>query len=310
MDRAERVKGGLVGLLAGDALGVPYEFHGPEALPPLEQLEFTPPAGFRRAHAGVPTGTWSDDGAQALVLLASLLDKGGLDLEDFARRLVAWYQRGYMAVDFNVFDVGIQTSQAIRNLTNGCKPLEAGSREERANGNGSLMRVLPLALWHRGPDAELVEMARSQSQVTHGHLRSQLCCALYCLWARQELLGNPEAWETAIRTLHSLYPGNSAERMELESHIRPDAETQVRGSGYVVDCLHSARWALRKGSSYEEVVKLAVSLGHDTDTTACVAGGIAGIRYGLEGIPHRWLEGLRGKELYQGLLERLIESSR
>ena len=131
------------------------------------------PAGFRRAHAGTPPGTWSDDGAQALALLSSLLDRGRLDPEDLGRRLLEWYDLGRFAVDRRVFDVGIQTGTALRALREGTPALEAGPAEERTNGNGSLMRVLPLALWHLGSDAELVADARLQSRVTHGHLRSQ-----------------------------------------------------------------------------------------------------------------------------------------
>src|SRR5690349_3517298 len=101
----DRLKGGIFGLLIGDALGVPYEFHAPEALPPLAEIEMAPPAHFPRAHARVAPATWSDDGAQALILLASLLDNSALDMQDFGARLIDWYERGYMAVDHDVFDV-------------------------------------------------------------------------------------------------------------------------------------------------------------------------------------------------------------
>src|SRR5262245_687786 len=134
------LRGGLVGLLVGDALGVPYEFHPPAALPPPGEIEFEPPAGFPRAHPGIAPGTWSDDGAQALCLLASLLDCDRFDADDFARRLLRWYEEGYMAVDGKVFDVGITTAVALRSLRTGTRPLEAGPSHERANGNGSLMR--------------------------------------------------------------------------------------------------------------------------------------------------------------------------
>src|SRR5262245_65410840 len=123
--RAQRLEGGLVGLLIGDALGVPYEFHGPERLPPVEQIEMVPPPGFARAHRGTPPGTWSDDGAQALCLLASLLECGRLDPEDLGRRLLRWYNHGYLAVDGRVFDVGIQTGRALRALQRGCLALQA-----------------------------------------------------------------------------------------------------------------------------------------------------------------------------------------
>jgi len=302
----ERIEGGLIGLLIGDALGVPYEFHARDEIPQLSEIEFEPPKNFPRAHAGVPTGTWSDDGAQALVLLASLLECRKLDLDHFAHGMVNWYDQGYMAVDGHVFDVGIQTSQAILKLLNGTSPSQASRSDEQANGNGSLMRVLPLALWHRGTDAELVADAHEQSVVTHGHQRSQICCALYCLWARAILNGVDDSWSDAVRKLKAIYGEQSPFYEELEWAIRPDEIAEVQGSGYVVDSLRSARWALQF-ETYEEVVKAAVSLGRDTDTTACIAGGVAGIKYGIEGIPERWRRGLRGSELYQPELERLLQ---
>jgi ADP-ribosylglycohydrolase len=112
MDRASAIRGGIFGLLIGDAVGVPYEFREPETLPPLELLEMSPPEGFLRSHRGTPIGTWSDDGAQALCLLASLLDCGKLDADDLAQRLVNWYRGGYLAVR------GIGGEQRVPPLSN------------------------------------------------------------------------------------------------------------------------------------------------------------------------------------------------
>lgn len=304
--REERLAGGLIGLLVGDALGVPYEFHAPERIPPFDHIEYTPPVGFTRAHSSAPPGTWSDDGAQALCLLDSLLACGRFDVADFARRLVRWLDTGYLAVDAHIFDVGVQTANAIAKLRAGTPALMAGSTEERALGNGSLMRVLPLALWHRGPDAALVADAQAQSRPTHGHLRAQVCCALYCLWARRILDGTDatDAWDDAVATLRTLYSPSSPERHELEDGIHPDAPPAGHGQGYVVDALHSARWAVAQGD-YETVVRAAIALGNDTDTTACIAGGIAGLRDGANAIPQRWRDGLRGKDLYRPLLRAL-----
>ena len=301
----EKIEGGIVGLLVGDALGVPYEFHKRDQIPSLAEIEFDPPEGFRRSHGNVLPGTWSDDGAHALILLASLLYCGKLDLDDLGRRLVNWYDYGYKAVDAYVFDVGVQTTNAINRLQRGVPAHEAGLRDEHANGNGSLMRVLPLALWHKGTIEELVADAQEQSVITHGHLRSQVCCALYCLWARytMEEVGNP--WREAVASLRNVYGENAPERKELEWSIRPDDPPEGTGLGYVVDCLRSARWAVQAGS-YEQVVKAAISLGNDTDTTACVAGGIAGIRDGINAIPERWRTRLRGEELYHDELQQLI----
>ncbi|HKV84591.1 MAG TPA: ADP-ribosylglycohydrolase family protein, partial [Ktedonobacterales bacterium] len=204
------------------------------------------------------------------------------------------------------------TRVALHRLSAGTPPLEAGSAEENAQGNGSLMRVLPLALWHRGSDAELVADARAQSRVTHGHICVQMCCALYCVWARGALRDQREPWEAAVRTLRGMFGPETPERAALDGKIRPDGQPRGEGRGYVVDCLHSARLAQEAGD-YEAIVPFAIRLGHDTDTTACVAGGIAGMRAGIAGIPARWRAGLRGKELIAPLLARLgqwVESAR
>lgn len=300
-----RLLGGLWGALVGDACGVPYEFHPPGSIPPLDQIEMTPPAGFGRAHPRVPPGTYSDDGAQMLCLLASLLDRGRLDPDDLGRRFVAWYEQGYLAVDGEVFDCGVQTGQALRAMMGGAPALRAGRADEQANGNGSLMRVLPLALWHRGEDRELIEDAHLQSQTTHAHPRSQACCALYCLWVRRLLDEVPHPWEAAVEVLREVYEGYPALLGELEFHVRPDDMPGGRGGGYVVDCLRSARWAAGQGG-YEQVIKAAIALGNDTDTTACVAGGVAGVRQGVEAIPERWLRAMRGRELIEPLAEGLV----
>ncbi len=301
-----RIEGGLLGLLVGDALGVPYEFHSPHDIPPPSRIEYAPPPGYDRAHTGTPPGTWSDDGALALALLASLLDRGTLDPDDLARRFLAWYDKGEYAVDGRVFDIGIQTGHALVAIKRGVPPLDAGPTEERALGNGSLMRVLPLTLWSKDPDETLIADAMTQSRLTHGHPRAQVCCALYCLWARRVLEDHPDPWRSAVATLRDLWSESSLERAELEFHIRPDDAPEGQGQGYVVDSLRSARWAIETTASYEDAVRAAIALGHDTDTTACVVGGIAGLRYGVASIPTRWRDELRGQEILAPLRDALL----
>jgi ADP-ribosylglycohydrolase len=308
MDRASAIRGGIFGLLIGDAVGVPYEFREPETLPPLELLEMSPSEGFLRSHRGTPIGTWSDDGAQALCLLASLLDCGKLDADDLAQRLVNWYRGGYLAVDNRVFDVGIHTARVLIEIESGTPPLKAGAMGNQARGNGSLMRVLPLVLWHRGTDAELVADAHLQSGVTHGDAYCQVCCALYCLWARFTLDRVVNPWENATATLRNIYSSNPEFLNILDWAVRPDDRAEGKGSGYVIDALRSARMVMAAGN-YELVVKHAIALGRDTDTTACIAGGIAGIRDGIEGIPTRWRDRLRGQEILLPLLDRLLSHS-
>ncbi len=317
MDLGERLRGGIYGLLVGDALGVPYEFHPARAIPPAAEIEMTPPTGFPRAHGTVPPGTWSDDGAQALVLLESLLRVGYLHVGDLGSGLLRWRDEGRYAVDGRVFDIGIQTENALERIAAGEPARSAGASHERANGNGSLMRILPLALWHKGSDAELVADAMLSSRPTHGHLRSLVCCALYCLWARRIRDGMPPgpAWRQAIGVFDALHAPGSPEQAE-RWQIFPVGSAggtcltdgPVRGTGYVVDSLRAAvhLCAHDQPLDYETVVKGAIALGDDTDTTACIAGGIAGIVVGERGIPQRWREQLRGRELVEPLLEALL----
>ena len=303
ISRQDRLAGGLIGLLVGDALGVPYEFHPPEALPAPELIEMTPPPGFKRAHVGVPPGTWSDDGAQALVLLDSLLANNGLDLEHFGQGLTRWLHQGFWAVNNAVFDIGMQTSTAINRLMQGIPADRSGPSEEARNGNGSLMRVLPLVLWHQGSDDELAHLAARQSLPTHGHPRSQVACAQYCLWARRVLGGSGSPWQSAadaLRTMEADFPFE-----EINLVLDEGNRERCRGSGYVVDCLWSARVAVDTTDSYEDCVRRAILFGHDTDTTAAVAGGIAGLMYGRGGIPSRWRAALRGQDQLLPLLDAI-----
>lgn len=307
MRHEARIEGGLLGLLIGDAVGVPYEFHPASAVPPMSMIDMEPPAGFSRAHAQVPVGTWSDDGAQALVLLESLVRNGRFVQDDFAKGLVRWRDEGYFAVDGIVFDIGIQTQVAIERLRAGTPTALAGGAMERDNGNGSLMRVLPLALWYRGSDLGLCRAAVRQSLPTHTHPRSQIACAMLCLWARWVYARSTpaEAWEEAAESLPDIAMELGLPAGEVELLLDPQNAQRVGGSGYVVDTLWSARRCLEQRDTYEGVVRAAISLGNDTDTTAAVAGGLAGLHYGVGGIPERWRAGLRGKKMVEPLLDAL-----
>ncbi len=300
----ERYAGGLWGLLVGDALGVPYEFSFADGLPPMEQIEMVPPEGYRKTYPGVPEGTWSDDGAQALCLLDSLLECDRLDLDDFAGRMLQWLEQGVWTPDGYVFDVGIQTEVSLEALKQGVPPTKSGMTRRDGKGNGALMRTLPLALWHPGSDRELVLDAHRQALPTHGHACNQVCCAWYCLTARRLLegCGFAEALNRSVAGMREIYRDMPEYAAEFEL-LEPDKPMRGTGTGLVTDCLKSAFMILLRAASYEDAVRQAVALGNDTDTTASVTGGLAGILF--KDIPARWMETMRGRDAVDGLLKQL-----
>jgi len=303
-ERWERIRGGLYGLLVGDALGVPYEFSPPAAIPARDLIEMLPPADFARAHPAVPVGTWSDDGAQALVLLNSLVEDSSLNLQQFTKGLLTWYRAGFMTPDEQVFDVGNQTMHALENYARNGNPLTCSPSDEWNNGNGSLMRTLPCAFVFASSSTDVIARARRQSMPTHAHLRSQLACALYSLMAWRMVDGDTpvDALDYAQDALEGTV--HQTERHELSILLDGRLEPS-QGSGYVVDSLWSAIRCVLATSNYEDCLRSAIALGNDTDTTACIAGGLAGIFYGERGIPDRWKSALNGRVIVEDLLSRL-----
>ena len=198
--------------------------------------------------------------------------------------------------------------EALNAYRAGLAPEKCGILRPDGKGNGALMRTLPLALWHKGTDRELVLDAHSQCLITHGNLCNQVCCALYCLVARYLIAGQEFALAVvqAVRVLREIYQEMPDYEREFE-WIHPDEPWQGNGSGYVVDCMRSAFMILLRADSYEDAVKQAVLLGDDTDTTACVTGGLAGIYYGVQDIPIRWMKALKEQEKVAELLSQLIE---
>jgi ADP-ribosylglycohydrolase len=215
-----------------------------------------------------------------------------------------------------VFDIGNTTSAALSRLRSGVPALEAGPTGERDQGNGSLMRILPLALI--GADAladeELVRRAHQASRVTHGHPNSQVACALYVLIARTLLThpdGEPEvALALSVDRLLAVYtrqPAFASVPRELLPHR---SSLRKPGGGWVLDAFWSAWEAFATSASYRETIERAIRYGHDTDTTAAIAGGLAGIRWALDDhehrIPGKWLSALRGQDIVEGMLRRLL----
>lgn len=301
-----KIKGGLFGHLIGDAIGVSYEFKTPSEIPTFNEIELFPPKGYKKTYGNVKPGTWSDDGAQALCLLDSLISKGTLDLKDFTQKMVDWSKNGLWAVNNHTFDIGNQTMASLSLFIKNGDPELSGFAVPDGQGNGSLMRVISLPLWHRGSVEELINFAHRQSLTTHGHITNQVCCAYYCVIAR-ELLNNASfryAVDNAEKILKEYYK-------DKEDYLNCFQNTVINyknvsyGGGFVLDTIKSVLKAISESTSYEEVVKKCVAYGEDTDTTAAIAGGLAGIIYGYDSIPKRWIDNLLEKEKVDELLQKL-----
>ncbi|MCL6478682.1 MAG: ADP-ribosylglycohydrolase family protein [Peptococcaceae bacterium] len=307
MDKRERILGGLFGVAVGDALGVPVEFVSREELHKKPVQEMT---GYGTHYQ--PPGTWSDDTSLTLCLAESLVE-AGYNLADAGKRFVRWYREGYWTPYGRAFDIGGATRRAILRLKGGVDPALAGPDDEMSNGNGSLMRILPAALYFAGSEVKVMREAVCKiSCLTHGHPRSQLACFLYALLVRELLAGNAPglAYEKMRERAPELCAKTALagelphfERI-LNGSLPGLPEREIRSDGYVVSTLEAAVWCLLNNATFSDTVLSAVNLGGDSDTTGAVAGGLAGVYYGYGAIPRKWLERLARFEEILALFEK------
>ena len=291
-----QIRAALLGLSVGDALGVPYEFLS------RYELQQNPCTGMRGygSHEQ-PPGTWSDDSSLAFCL-AEALSQPSFSLETVAMNFKRWLGEAYWTAHGRVFDVGIATRQAIGRLSQGVQPELAGGFEEWSNGNGSLMRILPLLFYTNDlPIEDRWLLTKQVSSITHAHARSVIACFYYLEFARILLIGNTkqEAYLLTAQLLRQflrLKNINPAEvayfQRLLEKDIVNLQEDKIQSSGYVVHTLEASIWCLLTTNTFADAVLKAVNLGDDTDTTAAVTGGLAGLLYGVESIPEEWLSQL------------------
>jgi ADP-ribosyl-[dinitrogen reductase] hydrolase len=297
---------GILGLAVGDALGVPVEFQSRES---LRRDAVTGMRGYGSHHQ--PPGTWSDDTALTLCLVESLCE-AGIDYRDQAQRFVGWMLRNEWTPRGTVFDIGNATRQAISRLDRGIAPTEAGLTDESSNGNGSLMRVLPIAIYLAYADrAERIAVAMDCSRLTHGHPRCQLTCAMFVEIAAAVVRGLElsKAVAAARDAMASLVATHAASELKtfarlLSPQLETLSESDISGSGYVIHCLESSLWCALNARSYEAGVLQAVNLGEDTDTTGAVTGGLLGVRFGRDAIPENWQEQIARKDDILALCDR------
>lgn len=296
----------VYGLASGDAIGVPAEFISREELAktPVKDMR---PGGFHNQLAG----TWSDDTSMTLCLLDSMARMGKIDYSDIMGKFSRWLETGEFTAHGNTFDVGATTADAITRFIEGTDPLECGGKGEDDNGNGSLMRIAPMALWiARHPNNsmdESMEMVHKVSSLTHAHPRSMMACGLYVLVLLYILQGRDlkDAIITGLNHGIDYYRKRKEYAKEIIKYnpmimgtFASMPENKIKSDGYVVDTLSAAMWCLLNSNGYKECVLKAVNLGNDADTVGAVTGAAAGLAYGYEAIPKRWInKSMKGKKV-------------
>ncbi len=303
------VKAGIFGVCIGDALGVPVEFKSRETLKmfPVENMQ-------EFGSWNQPKGTWSDDSSLTLCIAEELTK--GYDLEKIGQSFVKWNKYGHWTAHGRLFDIGGTTRHSIARLIKGESARFSGNIFEEDNGNGSLMRTLPLAFYLKDEEniEKLYQTVKEVSSITHGHFRSVFACFVYVIFAIELIKGKDkrEAFHHIQKLALEFAENQNFNPKEIQlfdkvlrNDISTYSEDEIRGSGYVLHSLEASLWCFLNSESYSEAVLKAVNLGEDTDTTGAITGGIAGIYYGFENIPEEWVSVLARKEDIEELCIKL-----
>lgn len=289
----DRCAGALFGLAAGDALGTTLEFSPPGSFKPLADMVGGGPFGLR-------PGQWTDDTSMALCLAESLLECSGFDPADQMRRYVEWWRNGHLSCTGHCFDIGVTTRTALQEWLRSGNPY-SGSTDPYSAGNGSLMRLAPVAMFYAADLPTAIRRAGDSSRTTHGAVACVDACRYFALLLVQAMRGIDKAslLDAAMaswlerETGEALCADIAAVAYGSFKHRHPP---DIQGAGYVVRSLEAALWAFWRTDSFEAAVLAAANLGDDADTTAAICGQLAGAFYGRSAMPARWLERLAQRE--------------
>ena len=290
----DRALGAFLGLAVGDAVGTTLEFEDRDTRPRLEDMVGGGPFNL-------PAGAWTDDTAMALALADSLAASEMLDCRDLMDRFVAWWRNGDYSCTGRCFDIGITTRRALTRYRRTGDPF-AGSTDTKSAGNGSLMRLAPVALRFLHDRPRLVTTATDQSRTTHAAEEAADACRAFAEMLADAIAGAPRATLLSSRS----FDGAPAIAQVLAGSWRGRARHTVKSSGYVVDTLEAAIWSVARTADFRGAVLLAANLADDADTVAAVTGQLAGALYGLNGIPERWLEQVAWKDRLLDTAQRLL----
>lgn len=289
-----KIYDGVMGLVVGDALGVPVEFKK------RDTYKVTDMIGFGTYNQ--PPGTWSDDSSMTLATLESMSKLEKIDPADIMQNFFYWLNDAKFTPYGEVFDVGGATRRAIVRYANGTDPLKCGGKTRMDNGNGALMRILPVAMLEP-------ETVGQVAKLTHAHFISDFACSIYAEIV-SNLMNGTEKEEAVFSVIQKFKDKIESVSMLTDFGRLLDIEwlerTFVRSSGYVVDTLEAALWCFLTTNNYRNCVLTAVNLGEDTDTIAAIAGGLAGIHYGCSGesgVPDEWIAQIPRKDWIKELCD-------
>lgn len=296
MELLDKVKGCLVGLAVGDAVGTTLEFRQRETFEPITDMVGGGPFDL------LP-GQWTDDTSMALCLAHSLIHKNGFDPVDQMNRYCNWHQYGYMSSTGECFDIGATVVTALNSYMKTGNPF-SGSVDERSSGNGSLMRLAPIAIFYRDNPAELIRYAGESSRTTHGSAECIDACKYFA-----SLLVVAMSARKKDELLNTFYQPTTPKVSAIASGLYLEKSyVQLTGSGYVLESLESALWCFHKADSFEEAILLAANIGNDADTTAAICGQVAGAFHGCTGIPRHWINLVQQYENIQCVADTLFTS--
>lgn len=299
----DKMQKSVLGFAIGDALGVPAEFQNRRI---RKRNPITDMIGY--GSHDMPAGTWSDDTSMVLATMDSVIQLKKIDYDDIMKRFVSWYKDAEYTASGEVFDMGITTRRAIDRYIHGKKYDKCGSDSFYENGNGSLMRMLPLAIYFTLQDLDESEKTRHiyyLSSLTHAHEISLLGCRIYC--DLYEMLFGGKSIKEACRELpveiYNRYYDEAlvSYKRIIDGSIIESSEDSIKSSGFVVDTLEAVIWCLANSCNYKDAVLKAVNLGEDTDTIAAITGSLAVIIYGGNSIPSKWSELLKQKDMIEAM---------